>query len=88
MNVNGASVLVPTAGKNFTEIQAYVAKNTSKDPVTREAASIVVMNGTETIIGKRSRCATEDNCTVYVNAPSDYATNDCIESTKGYERYS
>ncbi len=78
MNVNGASVLVPTAGKgNFTEIQAYVAKNTSKDPVTREAASIVVMNGTETIgVGQKEADAlTEDNYTVtsVTNAPSDYA---------------
>src|SRR5690606_36652385 len=48
-NVNGASVLIPSAGQgNFTELQAYVAKNTSNDPAIREGANIVVMNGTGT----------------------------------------
>ena len=47
--VNGASVLIPSAGEgNFSEIQAYIAKSVSSDPVLREGASVAVMNGTET----------------------------------------
>lgn len=43
---NGASVVMPTAGIfNYTEIQAYIAQNLSSDPLTRENAGIVVLNG-------------------------------------------
>jgi LCP family protein required for cell wall assembly len=41
--------VVPAAGTyEYNEIQAYIAKNISNDPVAREAANIVVMNGTTT----------------------------------------
>jgi LCP family protein required for cell wall assembly len=44
---NGASVVMPTAGIfDYTDIQAFIAKNLSNDPVVREAAPIVVLNGT------------------------------------------
>ena len=44
---NGASVVMPSAGiYDYTEIQAYIAKNLSSDPAVREAAPIVVLNGT------------------------------------------
>jgi LCP family protein required for cell wall assembly len=43
---NGASVVMPTAGIfNYTEIRAYIAQNLSSDPLTRENAGIVVLNG-------------------------------------------
>lgn len=43
---NGASVVMPTAGIfNYTEIRAYIAQNLSSDPVTRENANIIVLNG-------------------------------------------
>lgn len=49
--INGASVLIPTAGQgNFTEIQAYIRKKISSNPVVREEANIAVLNGT-TVIG-------------------------------------
>lgn len=49
-NINGASVIIPSAGQgNFNDIQAYVTKNLSSNPVVREGANLVVMNGTETI---------------------------------------
>jgi len=36
----------PSAGKyDYTDIQAYIKKNLSSDPVVREAAPIVVLNG-------------------------------------------
>ncbi len=44
---NGASVVMPSAGiYDYSEIQSYIAKNLSSDPVVREAAPIVVLNGT------------------------------------------
>ncbi len=48
--INGASVLIPTAGQgNFTDIQAYVRKQLSSSAVVREEANIAVLNGTTTI---------------------------------------
>ena len=43
----GASVVMPTAGIfDYTAIQAFINKNLTSDPVTREAAPIVVLNAT------------------------------------------
>ena len=45
--INGASVVVPTAGRfNYSEIQAYIKKSISADPVIREAAKIDVLKAT------------------------------------------
>ena len=44
---NGLGGVVPRAGSfEYAEIQAFIDKNMSSDPVVREAANIVVMNGT------------------------------------------
>lgn len=46
-NYNGASVVMPSAGiYDYSEIKALIEKNLSNDPVVREAAPIVVLNGT------------------------------------------
>ena len=43
----GASAVAPSAGVfDYSEIQALIAKNLTSNPVTREAAPIVVLNGT------------------------------------------
>lgn len=43
--VNGYSAVVPTAGiGDFSDIQAYMKRLTSNDPVTREGAKVVVLN--------------------------------------------
>lgn len=45
-NINGASVVIPTAGNsNFSQIKAYMARLTSSDPLIREGAKITVLNG-------------------------------------------
>ena len=47
-NVGGASVVVPTAGTfSYSDIQAYVAKNTNSSDVAKEEAKIVILNGTQ-----------------------------------------
>ena len=46
---SGLGGVIPTAGSfEYAEIQAFIDKNMSSDPVIREAANIVVMNGTAT----------------------------------------
>lgn len=43
----GASVVMPAAGIfDYGEIKSFVAKNLSNDPIAKEAAPIVVLNGT------------------------------------------
>lgn len=47
-NVNGLSVVRPVAGTyDFSDIQAFIKRLTSSDPVVREGASVVVLNGSE-----------------------------------------
>jgi hypothetical protein len=46
---SGQSALIPAAGiDDFTQIQAYVVRLTSNSAVTREGATVVVLNGTST----------------------------------------
>ncbi len=43
---NGASVVMPSAGIfDYSEIRAFIAGNLNSNPVTREQASIVILNG-------------------------------------------
>lgn len=45
----GASVVMPSAGIfNYSEIQTFIKQKLSANPVTRENAQVVVMNGSET----------------------------------------
>ncbi|MEP7204933.1 MAG: LCP family protein [Candidatus Saccharibacteria bacterium] len=45
-NYNGASVVMPSAGIfNYSELRAFVAGQFNSNPVTREQANIVVLNG-------------------------------------------
>ena len=45
-NYNGASVVMPTAGIfEYSDIRTYLRQKLSTDPVTREAAGVVVLNG-------------------------------------------
>lgn len=78
--VSGLGGVVPSAGSfEYAEIQAFVDKNMSSDPVAREAANIVVMNGTTTpgVALTESGRLTEAGYTVSnaMNAPTtDYQT--------------
>ena len=74
----GLGGVVPLAGSfEYSQIQSFIAKNLSSDPVAREAANIVVMNGTATagVALTESGRLTEAGYTVSnaTNAPSsDY----------------
>lgn len=44
---SGQSALIPAAGvTDFSEIQAFIRKQSSNDPVVQESAKVVVLNGT------------------------------------------
>ena len=78
----GLGGVIPTAGSfEYAEIQAFIDKSLSSDPVTREAANIVVMNGTTTagVALTESGRLTEAGFTVSeaTNAP----TNDFTRTT-------
>jgi polyisoprenyl-teichoic acid--peptidoglycan teichoic acid transferase len=48
-SINGQSIVQPSLGiYDFSGIQAYIQKNLTSDPVEREAAEIVVLNGSGT----------------------------------------
>lgn len=49
-NYGGASVVVPTAGVyDYSDIRAYIKKNLSSSEVVKEAAPILVLNGSDTV---------------------------------------
>ena len=73
-NINGISYVVPSAGVgNYTAIQKYVEQQFNSDPVVREAADIMVLNGTETegLAASEKETLEEDGFTVKTvdNAP-------------------
>ncbi len=46
---NGQSALIPAAGlDDFSDLQAFIQRQTSSDPVVQEAATITVLNATKT----------------------------------------
>ncbi|MCR5832373.1 MAG: LCP family protein [Candidatus Saccharibacteria bacterium] len=102
-NINGISYVVPSAGVgNYTAIKKYVEQQFNSDPVVREAADIMVLNGTETegLAASEKKSLEEDGFTIKTidNAPEGTYTQkylivklgDNIDGTiKGLEkRYS
>ncbi len=54
-SVGGASAVYPVAGMfNYSQIKAYIAKVSTSNPVTKEGAKVVVLNGTN-VAGVASR---------------------------------
>lgn len=48
--VDGQSAVLPAAGTfDYSDLQAYITQQLSSDPVVRENASIVVLNGSDTV---------------------------------------
>ncbi len=47
-NINGISYVVPSAGVgNYSQLRAYIAQQLTSDPIVREQANILVLNGTD-----------------------------------------
>lgn len=73
----GASVVVPAAGTyDYSQIQTYIAKKLSKDPVVREAASIFVLNGTTTVGLAQTEATKLTKAKYTITATDNAATND------------
>lgn len=78
----GGSSVYPTAGLYvYADIQAYIAKKFSRDPVVREGANITVLNGTD-VFGAAQQVADTLGVKNYIidevgNAPA--GTYDAIE---------
>jgi LCP family protein required for cell wall assembly len=85
---SGESALIPTAGvDDFTQIQLYMRKLTSHDPVIKESASVVVLNATDMygLATKNSQTLTTKGLTVVdvADAPQNQATTTIIDNAKG-----
>ena len=80
-NINGISYVVPSAGVgNYTAIQKYVAQQFTSDPVIREGATVLVLNGTEEAglaSTERDKLVEDDFLVKYIdNAPEgEYLEN-------------
>jgi LCP family protein required for cell wall assembly len=47
-NINGISYVIPSAGiGNYTQLQEYIAQQLTSDPLVREQANILILNGTD-----------------------------------------
>lgn len=83
--VDAASAVCPTAGRySYTAIQAYIKKNSVNNPVTKEGAKIVVLNGTGTtgVAQTEADALTAKGYTIssYANAPD--GTYEAVEIYK------
>ncbi len=85
---SGQSALIPAAGlDNWYEIQSFVNRQTSSDPVVQEGARVVVLNGT-TSDGLASKVKKQLNAkhvtvTRVGDASGDHPTTTIIDNSEG-----
>jgi len=84
----GQSALIPAAGlDDFTAIQSYLKQLMSSDPVSREGASVVVLNATDTsgIAAHAAKVLTGKNITVAAtdDAKANQASTTIIDASAG-----
>lgn len=84
---NGQSIVRPVAGlTDFSDIQSYLKKLTSSDPVVREGAKVVVLNGSG-VIGLAQQRADELTAkginVVTIGNAENYATTLIIDKSDG-----
>ncbi|MBC7708366.1 LCP family protein [Polaromonas sp.] len=83
---NGASALIPAAGlDDFSDIQAFLKRLSSNNPVVQEAAKVVVLNATDTsgLAGsvKTNLLAKNINVTEVGDARANQAVSSIIDLT-------
>lgn len=84
-DVGGVSSVVPSAGiYDYGEIQALINKNLTNNPVLREAAPVVVLNGTDQVglgqIEANKLTSAGFNVTLISNAPKNtYTTTEIYQ---------
>ncbi len=81
------SVLIPAAGiDDFSDIQAQITKILSSDPVSREGATVVILNGTEVsgLASQQENALIAKGMSVTIgDAPAAQATNTLIDNSAG-----
>ena len=85
---NGQSALIPAAGiDNFTQIQTAIAKLFSDNPLVKESASVVLLNGGNLIGLARAESQVLSTKGVTVSAAADasatIASNEIIDNSGG-----
>jgi len=84
---DGQSALIPAAGlDNFADIQAQIQKLFTSDPVTKEGATTVVLNGTDTagLAMKQENLLIGKGMTVSVgDASANQPTSTIIDNSNG-----
>lgn len=84
----GQSALIPAAGKDdFSDIQAFLRRQTSSNPVVQEGASVVILNGTTSdgLASAKKRSLTSKGLTIsrVGDAPSSQPTTVVIDNSSG-----
>lgn len=84
----GEDALIPQAGLgDFSQIQLYVKQLTSNNPIVREAANVVVLNGGSTsgLAAAEAKVLTNKGIAVSgdADAPTPQANNSIIDNSKG-----
>ena len=85
---NGQSALIPAEGlDDFSQIKLAINKLFSSDPIVKEGAQVVVLNGGSItgLASKEAKILTQKNITVaaVASAPKPYATTEIIDNSKG-----
>ncbi|HKR81469.1 MAG TPA: LCP family protein [Candidatus Saccharimonadales bacterium] len=85
---NGQSALIPAAGlDDFSQIKLAINKLFSSDPLVKEGAQVVVLNGGDVdgLASKEAKVLTQKNIAVaaVAAAPKSYATTEIIDNSKG-----
>lgn len=85
---NGESALIPAAGiDDYSQIQAFIAQQTSSNPVVREDATVVVLNATDTSgLAAKERTVLSSkglNVAAIADAQSNQATTTIIDASGG-----
>lgn len=84
-NINGISYVIPSAGiGNYAQIQEYIAQSLISDPVLREQANILVLNGTDGS-GVAAKCKKDLEGANFVVGGTDDAPS--IVEKEGYHIY-
>ena len=84
----GQSALIPAAGMDdFSKIQAYLARLLTSNPIVREGASVVVLNGTDTsgLAASAETTLTQKDITVTAigDAAAPVVTTTIIDASHG-----
>jgi hypothetical protein len=84
---DGQSTLIPAAGiDDFTDVQTQITKLFTADPITKESATVVVLNATDTsglATAQRSVLVQKGMTATTADAPVNQPTNTIVDNSQG-----